>query len=70
MRVQAVQGDTVDLLCWRHLGSTTAVTEQVLAENQGIADIGSVLPVGTWVTLPDAKQKSAPVARKTVQLWE
>ncbi|PPT90248.1 phage tail protein, partial [Xanthomonas arboricola pv. arracaciae] len=22
MRVHAMQGDTVDLLCWRHLGST------------------------------------------------
>lgn len=67
MRVIAHQGDTVDSLCWRHLGSSAAV-EQVLEDNPGLAALGLILPEGTAVTLPDA----APAAGNTplLQLWD
>jgi len=66
MRVIAAQGDTVDALCWRHLGSSAAV-EQVLAANPGIAALGPVLPTGTPLELPDA----LPPSRKPlIQLWD
>lgn len=37
MKVQALQGDTVDLLCQRHYGTTQGVTEIVLAANKALA---------------------------------
>ncbi|HFU8467441.1 tail protein X, partial [Escherichia coli] len=35
MKVRALQGDTVDLLCFRHYGTTQGVTAQVLDANPG-----------------------------------
>ncbi|WP_137936114.1 tail protein X [Chitinivorax sp. B] len=66
--VIALQGDTVDLLCWRHLGRTGGVTERVLARNPGLAELGPVLPLGTQVTLPD-RPVSVPV-RPLINLWD
>lgn len=67
MQVRAMQGDTVDSLCWRHLGSSSAV-EAVLDLNPGLGALGAVLPNGTLITLPD----EAPAAQQThlVQLWD
>lgn len=69
MRVHAVQGDTLDLLCWRHLRRTAGVVEAALDANPGIASMGAVLPHGTPVDLPDAAA-TAPVQRALVQLWD
>ncbi|WP_413728697.1 tail protein X [Sodalis sp. RH19] len=67
MKVRARQGDTVDALCWRHYGRTQAVVEQVFAANPGLAGLGSILPMGIAVELPDL----APAAvRETYQLWD
>jgi phage tail protein X len=52
MMVRALQGDTVDALCWRHYGRTDSTVEAVLEANPGLADLGVVLPVGTPVYLP------------------
>lgn len=67
MQVRAMQGDTIDSLCWRHLGSSSAV-EAVLALNPGLAALGAILPNGTPVTLPD----EAPAVRQAnrIQLWD
>jgi len=67
MDVIAQQGDSVDSLCWRHLGSTAAV-EETLAANPGLAAKGAVLPMGTKVALPD----DAPTTpqKKLIQLWD
>lgn len=40
MRVHAMQGDTVDLLCWRHLGSTAGLVERTYLLNPGLAERG------------------------------
>ncbi|MBR8055673.1 tail protein X [Burkholderia vietnamiensis] len=53
MRVYAQQGDTVDALCYRHLGRTQSVVEATLEMNAGLADYGPVLPLGLAVDLPD-----------------
>jgi len=68
MLVRAQQGDTLDALCWRHLGATQDVVEQALERNPGLADFGPVLPHATLVDLPD-RPVSAPVV-PTVHLWE
>ena len=46
MRVHAHQGDTLDALLWRHAGRTAALVEATLNANQGLADLGVVLPHG------------------------
>lgn len=67
MIVIAHQQDTVDSLCYRHLGSSAAV-EQVLLLNPGLAALGPELPMGTRVTLPDI---SPPAMQTTlIQLWD
>jgi phage tail protein X len=71
MRVMAMQGDTLDKLCWRTYGENmlgTSVLEQALALNHGLADLGEVLPLGTQVTLPVLP--SAATQTATIQLWE
>lgn len=68
--VLARQGDTVDLICWREMGSTTGgIVEHTLDLNPGIADAGPVLAEGTPVILPDPPATTAP-ARETVNLWD
>ncbi|MCD9124026.1 tail protein X [Cupriavidus sp. UGS-1] len=54
MRVRARQGDTVDLLVFRHFGRTRGLVETVLEMNPGLADLGPILPIGTEVELPSA----------------
>ncbi len=66
--VIAHQGDTLDTLCWRHLGTTDPV-EDTLAANPGIAALGPILPEGTRITLP-AIDQAAPPAKTIIQLWD
>ncbi|CCV44903.1 tail protein X [Yersinia enterocolitica] len=67
MRIYALQGDTLDALCWRHYGRTQDVLEQVYDANPGLSELGAILPHGYPVELPDM----APAAqRETIQLWD
>lgn len=68
MIVLALQGDTVDQICQRHLGRTAGITESVLSANPGLAALGPALPMGTPIILPD--QASAPVQNTLLQLWD
>ena len=68
MQVRSIQGDTVDRICQRIYGKTAGVTEQVLAANPGLADLGAILPRGTLVTLPE--QVTAAEATTMLQLWD
>lgn len=65
--VRAQQGDTLDQLCHRHLGATAVVTEQALALNPGLAEIGPILPQGHLVTLPEAAPQ--PRQPEPINLW-
>jgi len=68
MRVIAQQHDTVDAICWRHLGATAHVVEETLALNPGLAALGVILPAGTPVILPDAVPTHTTTSRVT--LWD
>lgn len=68
MIVIAQQNDTVDALCWRHLGTTEGVVEQVYELNRNLAEIGPFLPHGTQIILPEPKSETQ--VRKTVKLWD
>lgn len=67
-QVRSVQGDTVDMVCWRALGQTRAVVEAVLADpaNHDLIGQGLVLPTGTLVTLPDLPP---PAEAPLISLW-
>jgi phage tail protein X len=66
-QVRAMQGDTVDLICWRHYGRTGRVTEAVYLANRGLAELGPILPHGLLITLPDAD--ATQPADTTLHLW-
>lgn len=68
VQVRTHQGDTIDSLCWRHLG-TSADVEATLELNPGLAAIGPELPIGTLVNLPPGTQ-SAAQPTQLIQLWE
>ncbi|MBD9478511.1 tail protein X [Pseudoxanthomonas sp. PXM02] len=70
MRVHARQGDTLDQICYRHLGATAGVVEQTLELNPGLAKLGTVLPHGTAVQLPTLNTAQLPAKRALVQLWD
>lgn len=61
-------GDTADLIAWRHYGKLDGrVTEQLLEANRGLADHGPILPAGLRVTLPVI----APAPQTDgVKLWD
>ncbi|EAA4372325.1 phage tail protein [Salmonella enterica subsp. enterica] len=65
MKVKALQGDTVDLLCFRHYGTTQGVTEQVLAANPGLSN-RVFLEAGQEVKLPEQQKRKQ---REMIQLW-
>ncbi|MCH2486560.1 MAG: tail protein X [Erythrobacter sp.] len=69
MMATALAGETVDAICWRVLGRTAGVTEQVYRLNRELAHLGPELPGGTEIVLPDIVQ-AAPIERATVKLWD
>lgn len=62
------QGDTVDMLCWRHFGRTQGLVEVVLELNPGLADYGAVLPHGLIVEIPEAPQDKPETPQ--IKLWD
>lgn len=69
MRVRALQGDTLDLLCHRHLGRTGGLLEQALELNPQLAELGPLLPNGTIVELPEPADAAAE-QQPLIQLWD
>lgn len=67
MNVFALQGETLDALCFRVLGQTAGVVERTLEQNPGLAGYGAVLPHGTLVELPDT---AAQPQKTMIQLWD
>lgn len=67
--MQAIANDheTVDQLCWRHLGRTEGTVEATFELNPGLAAQGALLPAGTRVELPAIPSTST---RPMVQLWD
>lgn len=66
MKVIALQGETLDALCYRVTGQTAGIVEQALELNPGLAGYGAVLPHGTPVELPDVTE---PPQKPMLQLW-
>ncbi|EHD23636.1 MULTISPECIES: tail protein X [Brenneria] len=66
MKVKALQGDTVDQLCYRHYGRTEGVTETVVAANPGLSN-QLFLAAGQEIELPEITESAE---QETVQLWD
>lgn len=68
--VTAQQGDTIDAMCWRELGTTSGgVVEAALELNPLLAALGPVIAEDTAVTLPDLPP-AASQTLETVNLWD
>ncbi|QPC44531.1 tail protein X [Kaustia mangrovi] len=67
MMARSREGDTIDLIAWREMGTTTAV-EEILELNPALARLDPVLPIGTPVELPEIVP--SPPVRQTVRLWD
>ncbi len=68
MIARSLQGESLDALVWRAAGQGAAALAAVLAANPGLAAIGTALPEGTPVTIPDLP--STPAEVDLVQLWD
>jgi phage tail protein X len=62
---RTIDGDMLDLICQRELGSAQHVPA-VLDANPGLAALGSVYAAGVSIALPDVAE---PVATGQVRLW-
>lgn len=68
--VAAQQGDTLDMICWRELGTTSGgIVEAAMDLNRGLADAGPILAEGQTIILPDFPSPAA-ATRETVNLWD
>lgn len=72
--IKAQQGDTIDALCWRNLGTTSGgVVEAALDLNPALAAAGPLLAEGTTLILPEPPQTGTGAGSQileTVNLWD
>ncbi|WCH24356.1 tail protein X [Aeromonas salmonicida] len=67
MQLRSQQGDTLDLILFRHYGYTSGITEQVLNLNPGLATLGPIIPTGTLINMPAAPTQAE---QPLIQLWD
>lgn len=67
MQLRSLQGDTLDLILFRHYGYTAGITEQVLNLNPGLAALGPILPTATLINMPAAPTQAE---QPMLQLWD
>jgi phage tail protein X len=67
----AKQGDKLSLLLWRDAGLGPSDLARVLDANPGLADLGTILPLGTAVIVPTTAEPNGSAARvlPLIQLW-
>lgn len=69
-KLQAKSGDTLDLLLSRDAGLGPDHLTRVLDANPGLADRGTILPLGTIVIVPAPTAAAATGVRPLTQLWD
>lgn len=68
-KISTVQGDTVDLICWKHYGQSSGMVEQVLNANPHLAGLDPILTIGTEIDLPEISNNQQS-SEATIQLWD
>ena len=66
---RTIEGDTADLIAWRHYGDEARFVA-VFDANPGLADLGAVLPSGILVRLPDRADTPPTGGAGRVRLWD
>lgn len=69
-QLTAKAGDTLDMLLSREAGLGPDHLTRILDANPGLADLGSILPLGTSVIVPATAQTAATSVRPLTQLWD
>jgi phage tail protein X len=67
MTYQTKDGETLDLICWRHYGRTAGVVEKVLTVNRHLSEYGAVFPAGILINLPTIEE---PKNKQKIKLWQ
>ena len=61
------KGDVLDWICWKHYRTQSGAVEAVLEDNNGLANLGDVLPAGVEIILPEL---SLPKSEAVIRLWD
>lgn len=68
-RYVTVEGDLIDVICYREYGSTDFLGD-LIAANRHILELPLHLPAGIDITLPSFATRRSRPKRETVQLWD
>ncbi|NRA20984.1 MAG: tail protein X [Oceanospirillaceae bacterium] len=68
MQYRSRQGETLDLICYRHYGTSHLTTEIVMQANPELAEQGLIIVENTLLELPQITS-TTPV-NNTLQLWD
>lgn len=69
-QLTAKAGDTLDLLLSRDAGLGPDHLTRILDANPGLADLGSILPLGTLITVPATTETTTTSTLALTQLWD
>ena len=68
VRYRTRDGDSLDVICWKHYGRQAGAVEAVLEANPGLAGVGPTLPAGWVIGLPELTQPVQEI--ETLRLWD
>ena len=68
MHYRSRQGETLDLICYRHYGTSHLTTEIVMQANPELAEQGLIIVENTLLELPQITN-TTPI-NNTLQLWD
>ena len=68
MKYRTVDGDVLDAICAKYYDGDVSMIDNVLANNPGLASMGTILPAGVIIDLPPAQQKQN--IKQTIRLWD
>lgn len=66
MYYKTKENDMLDLICWKHYGSSSEAVEVVLRANPGLAEY-ELLPAGLIIKLPVIQRT---IQKQVVKLWD
>ncbi|MFT0892964.1 tail protein X [Pseudochelatococcus sp. G4_1912] len=66
--ITTIDGDILDLICWRQYGQHKGTAEAVLAANPGLAAIPQPYKAGVIIILPDILPPDRQ--QQTISLWD
>ncbi|NQZ32516.1 MAG: tail protein X [Oceanospirillaceae bacterium] len=68
MQYRTVQGQTLDLICYQHYGTSHLTTEIVMEANPELSANGPIIAENTLIELPAITTPTPKI--NTLQLWD